>query len=421
MEDLDARVSQLSQLVYNDEVKAAVEDILSKAPNPETCATADQKIRAFLLRARAKLLLPVFSKEAELDINKALKLNQKSPDTWVTLSEAYWRRNALREARDALDSALRVDPKHQGALTQYSRILRSMCALQETPNDQKLALLQESENKAKEAVAVNPDDGDAWSALGVAMLQQAVGKGMELPLMKKSLAALNQACAKSPTNPDVYFNRAVVHGVFGHFGSSVTDYLKAYELDPKGLKRAKSVAEEYASLLIKVHQKFAAGYGGMTERDFTKNIAAKLPSKGKDGSQVFVSLMDVLDKQITATAGKETQVQWVALKVLDLLSSPNEQPLTYFVIDKEGTSCLLLAYRVTSAAMKIGDTIMVPFPPSSAANLGHQIPDIPMLDIKATNVCAPTMVVEPSTIIVNGSPIPAKCFQMPKLGTRQFQ
>ncbi|CUG91054.1 Hypothetical protein, putative [Bodo saltans] len=420
MDELDARVNQLSQLVFNDDVKAAVEDILSKAPNPETCGTADQKIRAYLLRARAKLLLPVFSKEAELEINKALKLNQKAPDTWVTLSEAYWRRNALREARDALDSALRVDPKHQGALTQYSRILRSMCSAPDTPNDQKLVLLKESEDKAREAVAVNPEDGDAWSVLGVAILQQAVGKGMELPLMKKSLAALNQACTKIPTNPDVYFNRAVVHGVFGHFGAAVADYVKAYELDPKGLKRARTVAEEYTTLLVKLHKKLVAGFGGMTERDFSKNIASKLPAKGKDGSQIFVSLMDVLDKHITVNKDNN-QVQWVAVKVLDLVSSPNEQPLAYYVIDKEGTSCLLLAYRVTSAAIKIGDTVMVPFPPSSAANLGHQLPDIPMFDVKAINITAPTMVVEPSTLIVNGSPIPAKCFQMPQLGTRQFQ
>jgi tetratricopeptide (TPR) repeat protein len=402
-------------------VKAGVEDILSKAPNPDTCTSADQKIRAHLLRARAKLLMPVFSKEAELEINKALKLNQKAPDTWVTLSEAYWRRNALREARDALDSALRIEPKHQGALVQYSRILRSMCSQPETPNEQKIALLKESEGKAKEAVAVNPNDGDSWSALAVALLQQAVGNGMELPLMKKALSALNQACGKVPTNPDVYFNRAVVHAVLGHFGAAVADYLKAYELDPKGLKGAKLAAEQHASLLLKAHSKFATGYGGLTERDFKKNIAPKLPTSGKDGAQVFISLMDVLDKQFTTPQGKEPEVKWVAVKVMDLMSNQNEQPLTYLVIDKEGTSCLLLAYRVTSAAMKIGDTVMVPFPPSSAANLGHQLPDIPMLDIKSTNICAPTMIAEPSTLIVNGSPIPAKCFKMPQLGTRQFQ
>lgn len=420
MDELDARVTQLSQLVYNDEVKAAVEEILTQAPNPETLSTNDQKIRAYLLRARAKLLLPVFSKEAELEINKALKLNQKAPDTWVALSEAYWRRNALREARDALDSALRIDPKHQSALTQYSRILRSMCALPDTPNEQKMAFLKESEDKAKEAVAVDPNNGEAWSALGVSLLQQAVGKGMEMPLMKKALAALNQACGKSPSNPDVYYNRAVVHSVFGHYGASITDYIKAYELDPKGLKSAKAAAEQYSTLLLKLHGKLAAGYGGLNERDFTKNIASKLPAKGKDGAQVFVNLMDVLDKHITMPK-EGGQVQWVAVKVLDLVSSANDQPLTYHVIDKEGTSCLLLAYRVTAASIKIGDTVMVPFPPSSAANLGHQIPDIPQLDVKATNVCAPTMIVEPSTLLVNGAPIPAKCFQMPQLGTRQFQ
>lgn len=419
LEDLEREVQELGFLVYSEQVKSSVEELLSKIPNPDVQTQADAKIRLYLLRARARLLLPIFSKEAEQDINRALKLNQSAPLSWVVLSEAYWRRNALREARDALDSALRVDPKFQPALAQYSRILRSMCGAADIPAQEKLALLTEAEAKAKEAVAVNPADGDSWSALAVTILQLAVANGMELPLLKKALASLTQAVQKSPRNPDVYYNRGVVHSAFGHFGSAIADFVKAYELDPKGLKFAKANAEKSLAMLQKIRSKTSAGFAGMNERDFKKNVASKLPAPGKDGDQTFVQIADVLDKDMAK--GSTTAVQWVAVKVVDLLSGASDQPLIYLVVDRDGVSSALLCYRVSVGALKIGDTVMIPFPPSSAATLGHSVSESPVLESTAEQFAIPTILVEPTTLIVNGGPIPAKFFKMPELGTRQFQ
>lgn len=418
MDALEAQLQLLGLLVYGDEVKKGAEEILAAVPNPDTLPSVDEKVRALLLRARTRLLLPAFSKEAEQDINKALKLNQNAPNTWVALSEAFWRRNALREAKDALDSALKLDAKCQAALCQYSRILRSMCSLSDTPNEQKLAYLAEAEAKAREAVAADLNDGESWSVLAVAILQQAVANGMDLPLLKKTLSALNQAAQKLPQSPDVFYNRGVVHQTFGHFGSAAEDFLKAFTLDPKGLRGARKCVEDNVSILMKCRSKLQSGFGGMTERDFKKNIASKLPAKGKEGNQTFVQLTDVMDKQFNP---KDTNIQWVAVKVLDQLSGPVDQPLVYLVADKDGNSSLLLAYRVLSAAIKVHDTVMIPFPPSSGANLAHTIPDIEFMELKGDSFVTPMILVEPSTLIVNGGPIPAKNFKMPQMGTRQFQ
>lgn len=417
IEELENQVQELGFLVYGEQVKTSVEALLAQIPSPEAQTSPEAKIRAYLLRAKARLLLPVFSKEAEQDINKALKLNQSAPQSWVALSEAYWRRNALREARDALDSALRVDAKFQPALAQYSRILRSMCGSPDVPSQEKLALLTEAESKAKAAVAVDPSDGDSWSALAVTILQLAVANGMDLPLLKKALASLTQAVNKSPRNPDVYYNRGVVHAAFGHFGSAIEDFVKAYELDPKGLKFAKVNAERNLQLLVKARAKVTAGFAGMNERDFKKNVASKLPAAGKDGDQTFVQFGEVLNKEYK----KDAPIQWVAVKVIDLLSGQSDQPLIYLVADRDGSSALLLMYRVSSGAIKIGDTVMIPFPPSTGATLAHNVAESALLETKADHFAVPTVIVEPSTLIVNGGPIQAKFFKMPELGTRQFQ
>lgn len=419
--ELEAEVVNLNLLVYSPEVKAKVEVILSAIPDPDQQASTDEKVRVLLLRARAKLLLPTFSKEAEVDVNKALRLNQKAPLTWVVLSEAYWRRNALAEARDALESALKIDPKCQPALAQYSRILRSMCSLPDTANEEKLNLLKESENKAREAVSVNPDDGESWSVLGVAIVQQAVARSMDLNLMKKALAALNQAGAKCPQNPDVYYNRGAVHMAFGHFGAAVEDFNKAYTLDPAGLKGARGLTEQNYEILLNARKK-SKPFAGLTEKDFKKNVASRLPTKGPSGSQNFVYLADVMDKVFPPIKKDETpKVEWVAVKVMDILCSPSSQPLVYLVADTVGSTSLLLLYRVNSTAVKINDTVMIPFPPSSAASLVHQTPDISFLEVKSDSFATPTILADSQTLLVNGNPIAAKYFSAPVLGTRQFQ
>lgn len=412
MEALQQQLDQLSAQVYTAELKDAIEKLVADVPDPDSLPTAAEKVQALLIRGRARLLLPTFSKDAENDFNKALKFNQKSPATWVALSEAYWRRNSFNESRDAIESALRIDAKFQPALCQKSRLLRAMCNAQtDATPEQRHAWLAESVAIAKEAVGVNPNDGDSWASLGIAILQETVALGMDLPVMKKALAALNQAAKKCPHNPDVFYNRGVVHQCFGHFGSAIQDFMAAYALDPKGCRGAKGVAEELLRTLEVTKAKMVPN-AGLAERDFKRNVIGKLPEVKGEGNAL---LFDVLDKPLP------TKTVYVTLKVIDLIGSPTTQPLTYLCCDRESTFCLLMMYRTSPLAIKGFDTVVVPFPPSSGATLAHNIPKIDGLEGSDAVFATPTVVVEPGTLLVNGSPIPSKYCEMPQLKTRLFQ
>ena len=416
LEGLEQKLAELGNLVYCPEIKNEVEQLIQAVPNIDDIKDTKDKVRALLIRGKTRLLLPTYSKEVDQDIDRALKLNQNEPASWVALSESYWRRNAVREARDALESALRIDPKYQPALCQYSRILRSMCSVEDVPAEQKMAYLVEAVAKAKESVAVDASHGESWAVYGVALLQETVGRGMELPLMKKALAALNQAAIKMPTNPDVFYNRGAIHQTFGYFGAAVQDFLKAYELDPRGLKQARLNAEQNYSIIKKAHDKMKA-FGGMREADFKRNIIAKLPDKVNGGEATMTTLATVMNQQIDP----KSKVAFVAVKVIDLLTSPGNQPLVYLIADKESNFALMLVYRLSAAAIKVFDTVLIPFPPSSAATLGHQIPESAVIETTAQTIVTPLVVVEPTTLIVNGAPIHAKYTEMPKMGTRVFQ
>jgi len=142
---LEKRVKLLQHVVYVPDMSKEVTRILSLLPHPDpnhkpakdapkpptTLPTFEslgrkEKIKILLLRARTNLLLPVFSADAEADLNRALKLDQTSADPLILLSECLWRKNALKEACEAIESALRIKPGAAAALCQQSRLLRSL-------------------------------------------------------------------------------------------------------------------------------------------------------------------------------------------------------------------------------------------------------------------------------------------------------
>ena len=154
--------------VLNDDAKAEAEKIIAAASGADALEGLDAATKARLLiaRARAHLLLPAYSKEAEADLSKALKLRPSDALAWVTMSESLWKRDAIKEARDVLVSALAQDSKCVPALCQLSRILRAYAGKVATENEERLALMEESVARAKEAIALDMNSGEAWAALG---------------------------------------------------------------------------------------------------------------------------------------------------------------------------------------------------------------------------------------------------------------
>jgi tetratricopeptide (TPR) repeat protein len=269
--DISKRIDDLARRVYSDAVKAETEAVLAALPSPDQAGLdAARKARVLTLRARARLILPAYSKEAEADLSKALKLRPGDTAAWVAMSECLWKRDALKEARDALDSALSVDPKCVPALAQLSRILRAFCSRKEIPSEERVQLMELSVAKAKEAVAIDMTSGEAWAALGIALMQQTVALGMDLGLLRKALQALTQAGRRNEQDPDIAYNRGVVRKCLGEYGAACSDFAKAYELDPAGLSTALKEKQSVAALL--------AGFQGVMAAFTTTTTAPAAPA-----------------------------------------------------------------------------------------------------------------------------------------------
>jgi tetratricopeptide (TPR) repeat protein len=455
--DISKRIDDLARRVYSDAVKAETEAVLAELPSPDQAGLdAARKARVLTLRARARLILPAYSKEAEADLSKALKLRPGDTAAWVAMSECLWKRDALKEARDALDSALSVDPKCVPALAQLSRILRAFCSRKEIPSEERVQLMELSVAKAKEAVAIDMTSGEAWAALGIALMQQTVALGMDLGLLRKALQALTQAGRRNEQDPDIAYNRGVVRKCLGEYGAACSDFAKAYELDPAGLSTALKEKQSVAALLAGFQGVIAAftttttapaaagtstdaAPGAATtaaaaagsssdtkqQRDFKKNVLSKLPLvDAANPNREFVPLRAILAKSAGAAASDNQQATWAALRVIELVSSPSDQPLCYMAVDREGTFCALLVYRVLPAAMSAGDVAFVPFPPTGIARHEHKYTTAPT-DARAVSAVERTLdlisvTAEPTALFVNGAPIAKSNFKMPLLATRQF-
>lgn len=98
--------------------------------------------------------------EAILALRDVIKRSPKNPYAYHWLGIALFESDQLEAARDAYRAALALSPKYLGARVHLSHVLRML-------GDSRSALEQ-----AEIARRQNPEDPDAWHALGLAHAQR---------------------------------------------------------------------------------------------------------------------------------------------------------------------------------------------------------------------------------------------------------
>lgn len=386
IDELESQVAQLSKRkIYNSDVEEQAKRILSELPSLESQQSADEKVRLLLLRCKTRLLRPTVSKEAEEDINTILKLNKGTTETWVELSECLFRRNACKEATDALDNALRLDPGHVPALCQYSQVLRNRCASEKLSTEEKRGMLADAVEKAKKAVSIDANSGDAWNALGLSLLSKATLEGADRDELRRASAAMEQALQKSPEDPDVHFNMGMLESLRGRFAPAAAEIAKAYEMDRLHLKGAVSAFEENVSILRRANSSMAnaRGIGKREFKKWTKSLAAFIRKNG-DGAGTVSNFC-----------------------VLNILSEPLMQPVTLLAIDPNNKFCLLLFHQVKSGAFKIGDVISTLKSSIITEEDVQRIEAYPSLDLaEPVELALPRLFGDSASLMVNGHRIP---------------
>ncbi|CCW68190.1 unnamed protein product [Phytomonas sp. Hart1] len=374
--------------VFDDDVKSGSERILRALPSLDGERDTDTKVRILLLRSRARLLLPCVSKEAERDIQTALKLRQ-CPMTWLDLSECYLRRNAFKEACDALDNALLMDPGNTAVLCRYSQIQRNRCSEKGLTEAQRLIFLSDAVSKSHKAVQTNVEDPDAWNSLSLSLLSKAAAGRIGYDAIRKALAAIQQALKRVQDDPDLHYNKGVLESLLGHFGEAAMEAFRAHELDGHRLKGAKSLCEQNIDLLRKAINRGKI-LRTMMKRDLKKFLA---------------SISETVKRRATQKVTLESA--WIDMAVVEALSEPTMQPLVILTVNQESDLFTVLLYEVNNSCVKIGDVISFPAA-SQHMTILHEVSAIPFLQIDEFSTSMVHYYPFLDAVEINGKPISVK-------------
>lgn len=397
LDELEQWVTELKKVrVFNDDVNKATKEILAQIPSPEEERNPSAKARLFSLRGRTAMLLPRVSKEAEKDLNAALKLEPGSVDTWVELAECLLRRNAFKEACDALDSALRINPTHTQALCKYSQIQRNRCGSGKVTPEERKKYIDDSAEKARAAVRCAVDNADAWNTLSLSLLGKVMLEGVTFDGVRKALAAMRQAANKASDDPDVLYNMAVLDGLLGHFGEAATHYWLAYELDKDRLRSARRQSEAYMNVLIRTQNRMRVS-SAIGKREFKKICTRVETSEKKYSTGTPVNVVGVVD----------------------VVTDTSTQPIALLVSNMAGEFSYVLLHGIGSTVFKIGD--VVAYPKSAPSNvICHSVKACPALSVDAFEVSLPHVHPDPRGILVNGQPLPPSAFVPLQMSSRLF-
>ncbi|KAG8341461.1 hypothetical protein TRVL_07709 [Trypanosoma vivax] len=406
--ELEKELEALSEIrVFNDHVQTGVDRILGLMPRPDEERNPEEKVRLLTLRSRARLLLPVFSAEAERDCSAALKLCGDRADLWVLLSECLLRRNASREACSALDNALQADERNVKALCQYSQVLRSMSSDASLTPAERKQYIADSVIRAKTAVAACPTNADGWHSYGISLLSEALASGTNISGACKSLQAFQRAASLVPSDPDIRCNKSTVEGLLGNFGNAAVDLIAALEADSVRLKGTEKQLELFVTTL--------------------RHVQSRMECLKQSGGKPLRTLMAKLSKRTVGTTvkdvleGKAPTPCTVVLGVLDVLGESSMEPLVTLAMDRNKEFVLLLFYGLRRGALKINNSIVtISAPPSVVTQVEHHVPAVPLLDTKELSMSCIQVYADTNSTLVNDAPISPHMQVQPRMSSRLF-
>ena len=98
----------------------------------------------------------------------------------------------------------------------------------------RVSLLEDSLERAKQAVSLDPTDGQSWMCLGNAYLSMFLISTNKMQMLQHVLQAYTQAekDTRVTCSPDLYYNRAMLYRYLCEYQAAINDLVTACKLDP---------------------------------------------------------------------------------------------------------------------------------------------------------------------------------------------
>lgn len=190
----------------------------------------NKKEKAQLLFMRGKCLdfLPEYTKQAEENLSKSIKLMPTKREAWDALGHVYWKKNDLHQAKKCFEGSLEQEENNASALRHLSMIYRM---LQTNSEGERIDLEDRKKNYkhsiklANQAVSLDMMDSQSWYVLGNAHLTNFFTNNESPAELEDALKAYAQTerNLKEP-NPDLFFNRAIIYEYLERYNEACRDF-----------------------------------------------------------------------------------------------------------------------------------------------------------------------------------------------------
>lgn len=187
-----------------------------------------------------------FSIDAEVLLTKAVKLDPFNADAWNCMALNQWKKGDKHMARICYERSLEVTlNKH--ALRDLSMLLR------QSPSCSHDEILMSVEY-ANQAVQLDLTDHKSWYLLGNAYTSRYFSYSSDIKDLSKAMSAYQKAESNGGTlNPDLYYNRGMVHQYQLDYEAALAAYHTSFCIDKTLVdgKRLFQVLNQYIALINK--------------------------------------------------------------------------------------------------------------------------------------------------------------------------
>ncbi|KAK4358381.1 hypothetical protein RND71_023991 [Anisodus tanguticus] len=299
------------------------------------------------LRGKILDVVPVYKKEAEDHLSKAVKLNPSLVDAWLCLGNCVWKKGDLNAAKNCFTFALSKGP-NKNILCQLSMLERKLAQDAENPEE----IVNDSIKHASEAITLDVKEGYSWYNLGNGFLTSFFVTGAwDHSKLLQSLKAYQNAerDEKMKSNPDLYYNCATVNKYLENYERALSGFEAAALMDP-GLN-----AMEDARMMVLLLEKLDYLLRGQIKAKRLSSLSSSLATVDLSHSYKRAT-MDLLSEGLNKGIA-------IAGKVLFFAKNESLAPLYYVLSDSNHTSYVITVYGIRNDAIKEGDqvTLLEPF------------------------------------------------------------
>ncbi|XP_061197158.1 tetratricopeptide repeat protein 5-like [Saccostrea echinata] len=348
----------------------------------------------YMLQGKTLNVLPTHSPQSEEILSKAVKLDPKLVEAWNQLGENYWKKGDVPLAKNCFTGALN-HAKNKISLRNLSMVLRQIGG---NPSE-RAKLVEESVEKAKEAVQLDIQDGTSWLILGNAYMSLFFAVGQASQALDQSMKAYAQA-EKDPVardNPDLHFNRAVAYKYEENYTAALSGFSRASQLDPSWPDP--QTHESHLLTFLSNVTELTQSKGKIKPKKLQSMIESIKPSDlGPYGGGTYTSPLgksvDLVKCKFSDLKPEVNQNKVILGKVVCTITTSQPVPFSFCMVDEEETCLPVTVYNMAQGCgVKIGDSVAIPEPYLQDVKVNHKNQKFEFSSIRVNS---------PLVLVVNG-------------------